>query len=55
MIQVTRDIKQDVKFWVDALNNPHISGDNKILINKCLQAELNSYINPIKIIKGDVF
>lgn len=43
---VVKDPKEAIKFWLDALSHQHVNQKNIILLNKCLESELNHYINP---------
>jgi hypothetical protein len=52
-IEVLKDPKQDIKFWLDALSNTNIDRESKELLNQCLQAELKNYLYPIHKIKID--
>jgi hypothetical protein len=46
-LEVMKDPKDDIKFWLDALNNPNIDRESKEMLNKCLYVELNNYLCPI--------
>ena len=43
--------KNEIKFWIEALSNKDISESNKVLINKCLNNELNIYLSPILVLQ----
>jgi hypothetical protein len=45
--KIVPDPKNDIKFWLDALNNPNIDRESKEMLNKCLYVELNNYLYPI--------
>lgn len=48
---VIKDHKKEIKFWINALTNPNVSHDNKVLINKCLNCELNNYLSPFQVLE----
>jgi hypothetical protein len=47
-----KDVKEEVKFWLDALNNPNLSEENRKLLNECLSMELRLAIKPMITYKG---
>ena len=54
-IEVIKDPKQDIEFWLSALSNPNMEKDTIALLNKCLQGELYKYLNPIVKFKTEPF
>lgn len=46
-LTVIKDVKKEIEFWLNALSNENVNADNKELLNKCLQLELQNYIHPI--------
>jgi hypothetical protein len=55
-IEVIKDPKQDIEFWLNALSNEYVNMDNKELLNKCLQIQLNRHLYPPALfVKTDPF
>lgn len=46
-LEVMADAKKDVDFWLKAISSPNLEKDSILLLNKCLQSELNKYLHPM--------
>ncbi|MGD6876940.1 hypothetical protein [Bacillus infantis] len=51
-LEVVKDVKKDVEFWLKAIESENVNSDNKILLNTCLEMELNKYLYPYYQAKG---
>jgi RsfA family transcription factor len=49
-VEVLKDHKKEIEFWLKAISNPDITNENKKLLNHCLQIELNQYLFPSSIL-----
>jgi hypothetical protein len=49
-VEVLKDNKKEIEFWLNAISNPDITNENKKLLNQCLQIELNQYLFPSTIL-----
>lgn len=45
-LRTIEDPKKNIKFWLRALSNPNIDKESIMLLNKCLQSELNWFFDP---------
>lgn len=50
-LEPLKDYKDDIKFWLDALNNPNLNNSSIDVINEALQQAIIDYMNPKFIIK----
>jgi hypothetical protein len=54
-VEIIKDHKKDIEFWLNAMSNPNINIENVKLLNMCLQIELNKYLFPSALFtKSDV-
>ncbi|MDP4163372.1 MAG: hypothetical protein Q8898_09740 [Bacillota bacterium] len=44
------NMKKDIQFWIDALSRPNLDPDTIELLNKCLQCELNRFMEPMAVL-----
>jgi RsfA family transcription factor len=49
-VEILKDHKKEIEFWLKAISNSDITNENKKLLNHCLQIELNQYLSPSSII-----
>lgn len=49
-LEILKDGKAEIQFWLDALSNPNLEKKSITLINQSLQSELNQYLNPVNLV-----